>query len=230
MKIGNEAGTQSLTTINQQNDVQEIKSQPEDHNNTTASANISAFDHLSLSTEGKLSQEIDATSDEIDQILERHLTPDQKKDIESIYKKLDELFEKDKLTIKEESLAESLFEKVHNTLETSIEKLSDEEHVNVDELAKKMVTLTLKLENVENSTFSITFDNKKNHLFADMEHEAQISKKTLTVAELNDLPTNELNKLPANQLRKLNEKQLNRLNSAQLNGLAVAQLKKLSPS
>ena len=75
-----------------------------------------------------LTQEIEITSDEIDRILEQHLTPEQKKELSTIYEKRDKLFDKDNLSKLQESFAKGLNEQAHNILETSIDKLSDEEY------------------------------------------------------------------------------------------------------
>lgn len=235
MKIGSEVGGQSTPTLDQQNGVQDINSQHEKQNIILDRVNARASDKLTLSTEGQLIQEIDLASDKIDSILEQHLTQEQEKELSTIYDKLDKLFEKDNLTKQEESLAEGLNEQVHNILETSIEKLSDEEHLVVDGLAKKMDMLTIKLENIETSNAeknnsSIVSVNKTNNQASYIESETQANKQTFTVAELNALSTSELHTLPANLLRKLNTKQLNRLNINQLNTLALAQLKQLNPS
>ena len=225
MKIGNENHMQNTSVLHGQQGVKEVTSQNEQHQLASQQTSTNRANQLTLSDEGKLFQELDSTSDRIDSILERHLSPEQKEQLNSLYKKLDSLFEKEQLSQQEEAVAEDLHEQVHNILESSVDKLSDEEYQELEGLADKMDTLTAKLDQFEMGT---TENNSE--LILPTNNESQGSKKKLTVAELNMLSASELNKLPVNELRKLNAKQLNRLNANQLNSLSLAQLKQLNPS
>ena len=225
MKIGNENHMQNTSVLHGQQGVKEVTSQNEQHQLASQQTSTNRANQLTLSDEGKLFQELDDTSDRIDSILERHLSPEQKEQLNSLYKKLDSLFEKEQLSQQEEAIAEDLNEQVHNILESSVDKLSDEEYQELEGLADKMDTLTVKLDQFEMGT-----TEKNNELILPTNNESQGGKKKLTVAELNMLSASELNKLPVNELRKLNAKQLNRLNANQLNSLSLAQLKQLNPS
>ncbi len=232
MKIDNEVGVQNLAMINQKINTQEVIPDSKE-SVTVAKHSINKIpQEISLSTEGKLTQAIDKTSDEIDDILIKHITPDQKKELTSIYNRLDDLFAKEKLTDKELKSTEALFEQVHVIFESGIEKLSKTELNEVEKLASKMDKLTSNLEkneqvNVEISHSSPAIGNVSDSLSGS---DIKGRKKLLTVAELNKLSVIELNKLSANQLKKLNSKQINKLNAAQLNTLPIAQLKHLSPN
>lgn len=212
--------------------------------------NNASTSSVKISSEGKLIQAIDDTSDKIDSILERHLTVDQKKNLDDIYKELDTLFSKGKLSKEQEKSAEILLEQADKIYNTSIEKLSEKEHKTVGELSDKIEKLSEKLSNIENSddgasgTETTSKSNesggseksdgetstKKSELADTIKKKGKAKKKNLTVAELNALSVAELNKLPPHQLKKLNAKQLNKLNANLLNTLALPQLQKLSKS
>jgi len=237
MEISNEMGAHNPTRIEQKNNTEQIESQAKVNAFATSSATATQSNNTTLSTEGKITQQIDAASEQIDDILLRHITPEQKDTLDGIYQKLDRIFEKDQLTDKEEKSAEALFEQVHNILETSINKLTKPEHEAVDKLANKMDGLILQLEknDISRSSSNNSKSAKTNSSVTDdlaniFTTEKQANKKALTVAELNALSVHELNKLPAQQLKKLNAQQLNKLNAGQLNSLALAQLKQLSAS
>ena len=97
---------------------------------------------VQLSSEGKLIQAIDETSDKIDSILEKHLTTEQKQSLGGIYKQLDGLFESDNLSQKQERKVDALFEQANSIYNTSIEKLSSGEHETIDKLSNKMDKLS----------------------------------------------------------------------------------------
>jgi hypothetical protein len=229
MNIENEIGAQNLAMVSQKSNSRAVTAPSNENDRLSKQSNNFVPKEMSLSTEGKLIQNIDKISDEVDEILIKHITPVQKKALEEIYTKLDVYFAKEKLTDKEGESTEALFEQVHVILETSLEKLSKSEHSNVDKLGNKMDTLTSQLErnekgNIENSHSLLKAPGSQ----TDMEvSDSKGGKKSLTVAQLNALSVIELNKLPANQLKKLNNKQLN---AAQLNNLDVAQLKRLKSS
>jgi len=238
MKINNEMvtvkpiGTEQ-TTIEQNTRAQEAKLSNEKNRADTSATSTDSSSKTYLSTEGKLSQKIEATSDKIDDILQKHVTPAKKDKLNDIYQQLDSIFEKEKLTEQEEQSAEVLFEKVHNILDSSVKKLTDAERETVDQLVEKMDGLITQLEQSDTSrspeTDSISSTKStRDDLSSIMINEKKANKKKLTVAELNALSPLELNKLPANQLKKLNAQQLNKLNVSQLNNLALPQLKQLS--
>jgi hypothetical protein len=232
MKVDNEVGAQNLAMINKKNNTQEVMFDSKKSVTVTEQSINKVPQEISLSTEGKLTQAIDKTSDEIDDILIKHITPDQKKELTSIYSRLDDLFAKEKLTDKVVKSIEALFEQVHVIFESGIEKLTKTERNEVEKLSSKMDKLTSTLEknervNVEVAHSSAAIGNTSDSLSG---AEIKSHKKTLTVAELNALSAIELNKLSTNQLKKLNSKQLNKLNAAQLNTLPIAQLKHLSPN
>lgn len=203
------------------------------------SNNVPSFDtqsvELSLSAAGKLTQELDQTSMEIDQILSSHLSTEQKKELSSIYQKLDKAFDSDDGSAHSERKIENLFEQAHKILETSVDKLSATETQKVDTLINKMDSLEHKLAGFEQHEFSaaIQVSNEQSQRY-----EAEASnigtstkkKKALSVAELNALSAAELNKLPPHLLKKLNAQQLNKLNASQLNLLPENLLNKLTPS
>ena len=190
---------------------------------------------LYLSTEGKLTQELDQTSMKIDQILSSYLSTEQKKELTNIYQKLDKAFDSSDGSAYSEQKIEHLFEQAHEILETSVDKLSPTETKQVDTLINKMDYLEHKLAGFEQHAFSgsspVSNDQRQRY-----EAEANImatptnKKKTLSVAELNALSAAELNKLPAHLLKKLNAQQLNKLNASQLNLLPDNLLNKLTPS
>jgi len=226
MEIGNAIGLQSLTATQQTNSV----SQTKDGGIEGIAVEPRSSNNISLSSEGKLSQQIDAASEKIDDILLRHVTPQQEKELDGIYKKLDQLFEKDQLSIEEERTADALFEQVHNILETSVDKLSGAELATVDKLVGTMDGLMAKFEQQDFGGSSKDSARQANSL-SDIAGSGQVAgRKKLSVAELNALSVMELNKLPANQLKKLNAGQLNKLNAAQLNTLSSGQLNQLSAS
>lgn len=235
MEISNEIGAHNPNAIEKKNSIQQTKPQTKVSTIETTPTTASKSNNTILSTEGKITQQIDTTSEQIDDILLRHITPEQKDTLDGIYQKLDRIFEKDQLTDKEENAAEALFEQVHNILETSVNKLTKTERKTVDKLANKMDGLISQLEKNDmsqspnnNSVSAKTSSSSSDDLANIFTTEKQANKKALTVAELNALSVLELNKLPANQLKKLNAQQLNKLNASQLNSLALAQLKQLS--
>ena len=184
---------------------------------------------------GKLTQELDQTSMEIDQILSSHLSKEQKKELTNIYQKLDKAFDSDDGSAQSERKIENLFEQAHKILETSVDKLSATETKQVDALINKMDYLEHKLAGFEQHAVSgsrpVPSEQEQRY-----DAEANImttptnKKKTLSVAELNALSATELNKLPAHLLKKLNAQQLNKLNASQLNLLPDNLLNKLTPS
>lgn len=197
-----------------------------------------------ISSQGKLVQEIDETSNKIDNILEKHLSKDQKAELDSIYKKLDGILDKDNLTREQEDSVSKSFEKIHNIYESSVDKLSNDEHETVEKLSKTINTLTAKLDAYDdgkaNQDMPTQSVRDKDASYASVEiggkntfteafaSKKKTNKKALTVAQLNALSVAELNKLPRNQLKKLNSKQLNKLNADLLNSLSLPQLKQLS--
>lgn len=211
--------------------------------NTESKASTSS---VQLSSEGKLVQAIDETSNKIDSILEKHLTKDQKQNLDSIYKQLDDIFENDSLSIKQEKKVAALFEQANSIYNTSIEKLSSAEHETIDKLTHKMDNLSAQLASSENN--SVAASNLPNDSGNTKDSETALKavahsgselsevsankkkskKKALTVAQLNALSVAELNKLSPSQVKKLNAKQLNKLNASLLNTLALPQLKQLS--
>ena len=212
---------------------QGIRLPTKDNKVEVSASGIINSNNISLSTEGKLSQEIDTASDKIDDILLRHVTPAQKDKLDDIYQQLDQLFEKDPLTEQEEKSAEALFEQVHNILESSVNKLTSAERETVDQLANKMDGLITQLERSDTNRSQKNDSTSNKVIVSDdlsniLTNKKQANPKKLTVAELNALSALELNKLPANQLKKLNAQQLNKLNASQLNSLALPQLKQLS--
>ncbi|NQZ83168.1 MAG: hypothetical protein HRT52_19350 [Colwellia sp.] len=232
MEINNGIGAHNLTAIDQKNSLEGVKSSIKESTIDVTSTDASASKEFTLSTEGKLSQEIDAASQKIDDILLGHVTPAQKSKLNDIYQQLDQIFEKGQLTKQEEKSADALFEQVHNILESSVTKLTNSERETVENLANKMDGLIGKLDK---SGFGDSPNNavKNNSGNVDIQpsslsNEKQKSKNALTVAELSALSVVELNKLPVNLLRKLNSQQLNKLNASQLNSLALPQLKLLS--
>lgn len=234
MKIDNEVGAQNLAMIDQKYNAQEVLSHTKDNDTITKQSTNKSSQELSLSSEGKLTQNIAKISDEIDTILMKHITPDQKKELEGIYSKLDDLFAKEKTTDKDRVSTEALFEQVHVILESGVEKLSTKERDNIEKLASKMDNFTAQLEKQElvtgESGHSSSAVNNSSDRFSGQGAEIKQGKKALTVAELNALSAVELNKLSTNQLKKLNSKQLNKLNATQLNTLPIAQLKHLNPN
>lgn len=190
---------------------------------------------LSLSAPGRLTQELDQTSMEIDQILSSHLSTEQKKELNNIYQKLDKAFESDDGSANAEHKIENLFEQAHKILETSVDKLSTSEKKQVDTLINKMDSLEHKLAGFEQHEFSAPMQVSSGQAQRHEANESNIvapakTKKTLSVAELNALSAAELNKLPAHLLKKLNAQQLNKLNASQLNLLPENLLSKLTPS
>jgi hypothetical protein len=235
MNISNDIDTQGLAGINHKDNIPAIKSPSEDSSEGGVHKNIDKINEVTISLAGKLNQEIDTASDKIDDILLSHTTPEQKQALDDIYSKLDSLFSKDKLTSKEESSADALFEKVHVILVSSVDKLTEAEHKTVDKLTDKMDILTEQLakNNTRNSlvaTSPMTKVDITSTSSSPIDTQQQGSKKALSVAEINALSASELNKLAANQLKKLNARQLNRLNASQLNRLGPAQLKQLTES
>ena len=238
VEINSEVATHKPALIEQNASTREIKRPAEenkvDEENTEVPApNINSSNNIYVSSQGKLSQEIDAASDKIDDILLGHVTPTQKDKLNDIYQQLDKIFEKEQLTEKEEKSADALFEQVDNILESSVNKLTSTERETVDKLVSKMDGLITQLEQSDtsrspnkNSTSDKT--SVSDDLSSILTNEKKANKKKLTVAELNALSALELNKLPANQLKKLNAQQLNKLNASQLNSLALPQLKQLS--
>ena len=81
MKIDNEVGVQNLAMINQKINTQEVIPDSKESVTVTKHSINKIPQEISLSTEGKLTQAIDKTSDEIDDILIKHITPDQKKEL-----------------------------------------------------------------------------------------------------------------------------------------------------
>lgn len=235
MNINNDIGTQGLASINQKENIQKVKSDTEESTQGVSQTSISTSNEINISFEGKLNQEIDSTSNKIDDILLRHTTSEQKQALDGIYKKLDDILEKDQLTDKEEALADDLFEQVHVILETSIEKLTTSENETVGKLVNKMDILTEQLEkNYSSDSLMVDPSINKADVMASLSNatgtEIPASKKSLTVAQINALSVAELNTLPAHQLKKLNAQKLNRLNSSQLNRLDPAQVKQLTPN
>jgi hypothetical protein len=206
--------------------------------------NKAATASVQLSSEGKLVQAIDETSDKIDSILEKHLTKEQKQSIDGIYKQLEGIFESDNLSKKQEKTVDALFEQVNQIYNTSIEKLSSGEHEAIDKFANKMNDLSAQLAQSENNDVTASKQNNdgrntRNSEAAEKaitgselsdvaESKKKSKKKALTVAQLNALSVAELNKLSPRQVKKLNAKQLNKLNASLLNMLALPQLKQLS--
>jgi hypothetical protein len=232
MKIDNEVGAQNLAMINKKNNTQEVMFDSKESVTVTEQSINKVPQEISLSTEGKLTQAIDKTSDEIDDILIKHITPDQKKELTSIYSRLDDLFAKEKLTDKEVKSTEALFEQVHVIFESGIEKLTKTERNEVEKLSSKMDKLTSTLEkneriNVEVAHSSPAIGNTSDSLSG---AEIKSHKKTLTVAELNALSAIELNKLsttqlntlPIAQLKHLSPNSVDKLNQSQENKLATA--------
>lgn len=233
MEINNGIGAHNPTTIEQKNSIEGVKSSTKESTIGVTSTATSASKGVTLSTEGILSQEIDDVSEKIDDILLRHVTPEQKNKLNDIYQQLDQIFEKDQLTAQEEKSADALFEQVHNILESSISKLTSTERESVDKLENKMDGLIEKLDTTnaghsQNNTSLQTQSGNVDIQSSSLSNEKQKSINALTVAELNALSAVELNKLPANLLKKLNTQQLNKLNASQLNSLALSQLKQLS--
>ncbi|NRA59935.1 MAG: hypothetical protein HRU25_03300 [Psychrobium sp.] len=205
--------------------INNIEAQTEQANDVAATSSIY------LSDEGRLTSQLGATSDKVDSILLRYVSPEKKEQLSEIYQKLDQLFEKDQLTANEEDTANKLFEQVHNILDSSVSKLSTNERETIDSLVKKMDALEANLQQLDTSAQkeqNLTLVRGENANGLGLEKSA--SKKALTVAQLNALSAVELNKLPANQLKKLNAQQLNKLNASQLNNLSPAQHKLLSAS
>lgn len=201
---------------------------------------------VQLSSEGKLIQAIDETSDKIDSILEKHLTTEQKQSLGGIYKQLDGLFESDNLSQMQEKKVDALFEQANSIYNTSIEKLSSGEHETIDKLSNKMDKLSEQLAQSETSNITVdkqvndggnvkgsevaqkAITNSGGELSEVVASKKKSKKKALTVAQLNALSVAELNKLSPSQVKKLNAKQLNKLNASLLNTLALPQLKQLS--
>ncbi|WP_085300203.1 hypothetical protein [Cognaticolwellia mytili] len=211
--------------------------------NTESKASVSS---VKISSEGKLIQALDETSDKIDTMLEKNMTNEQKKNLDEIYQQLDGLFESEDLSQKQEKKVTALFEQADKIYNTSIEKLSSSEHETIDKLANKMESLSAQLAQYENNNPAANkqANNGGNTRNSEVTSRAITSggselsdvaaskkkskKKALTVAQLNALSIAELNKLPPSELKKLNAKQLNKLNANLLNTLALPQLKQLS--
>lgn len=233
MEIIHNSNTLNSEMVTQKSTIQQISNEEVQSHLSTSKLTPASTKQVSLSEEGKLTQKIDAASNEIDKILLRYVSPEQKKELNGIYTKLEGLFSKESLTGKEEKSAEVLFEQVHNILESSIDKLSTEEHKTVDKLGITMDTLSAQLEpNEAKATDEVPQPSVgvSNEIPDSIVQSKQGKKKSLTVAQLNALSVMELNKLPANQLKKLNSQQLNKLNAAKLNSLDLPQLKQLTPS
>jgi len=233
VEINSEVVTNKPAVIEQNSNAQEIKRSTEKNNLDDINTEVPASNNVYVSTQGKLSQEIDAASDKIDDILLSHVTPAQEDKLNDIYQQLDKIFEKEELTEKEEKSANDLFEQVHNILDSSVNKLTSSERETVDKLVSKMDGLITQLEQSDTSRSpnkNSTSDKSSvsDDLSSILSNEKKTNKKRLTVSELNALSALELNKLPANQLKKLNAQQLNKLNASQLNSLALPQLKQLS--
>jgi len=209
-----------------------MKSFEKDSEISELKSNNANSTQLNISDEAKLVQEIDASSEKIDSILISHLSDKQLKQLDGLYEKLEIAFSEQEMNHKEVIQIDDLFEKVHDILQTSFDKLSNDEQKTVDNLISKMDKLEIKLEdNVQiykkekptlatndSSEINLNTEQKKN------------KKSQLTVAELNALPVIELQKLQANQIKKLNSQQLNKLSISQLNALPSSQLKQLTPS
>jgi len=239
MEIGKAIGAQNLTVIESKNSISAINSLSQEGDGKVLSGGGNTSNQISLSSSGKLAQQIDQSSEQLDDILLRHVTAEQKDTLNGIYQKLDNLFDKGELTEKDEKSADELFEQVHNILETSINKLSESEHQQVDKLVTKMDGLMMQLDQSDanrspsDSTINgamLANNTSVDSLLSSSGRTEPENKKSKSVAELNALSALELNKLSAQQLKKLNSKQLNKLNSSQLNSLGVAQLRQLSPS
>lgn len=210
--------------------------------NDTTEVKVPSFapsSELALSNAGKLTQDLDKTSQEIDQILAKHLSPEQKKELNAIYQKLEKEFESGNGSASSEKKIENLFEQAHNILDSSVDKLSTNERKQVDGLVEKMDGLENQLSALEEAEFGggagySGGGAREQGQGQDVEvGSAQGSgkkKKNLSVAELNSLSAAELNKLPAHLLKKLNAQQLNKLNASQLNLLPENLLSKLNPS
>lgn len=220
-------------TSSKSNTVNKVQEDQDQNANVEASNPASSQSvALSLSNAGMLTQELDKTSQEIDQVLMRHLSPEQKKELNNIYQKLDKEFESSNLS---EKKIENLFEQAHKILDTSVDKLSSNERKQVDSLVNKMDQLEGQLAGAEQLEFggSVSISGGREPA---QEQEvgsaggAGKKKKALTVAELNALSAAELNKLPAHLLKKLNVQQLNKLNASQLNQLPENLLSKLTPA
>ncbi|PAJ72443.1 hypothetical protein CJF42_21180 [Pseudoalteromonas sp. NBT06-2] len=186
---------------------------------------------LNISNEAKLVQEIDASSNKIDNILMSHLSSQQLKELDGLYSELETAFSKEKMNYKEIKIIDDLFEKVHDILQTSFDKLSNDEQKTVDDLIFKMDKLEIQLDDnphiyQKQKPTLTTNDSPEMNLNTDLNKN---KKSRLTVAELNALPIIELQKLPLNQIKKLNTQQINKLSIIQLNTLPTLQLKQLTP-
>lgn len=224
-----------VNKIEELSNIQEITSITEETKAGISTSGIISSNNIYLSSEGKLSQKIDAASDKIDDILLSHVTPAQKDKLNDIYQQLDKTFEKEPLTEQEEKSADALFEQVHNILDSSVSKLTSTERETVDKLAEEMDGLITQLEKSDtgrspNKNSTSDESSIGNDLSSIYTNDKKANKKRLTVTELNALSALELNKLPVSQLKKLNAQQLNKLNANQLNNLPLPQLKQLSPN
>ena len=236
MEAENIASMANFSAIQSQSSMTEIQVNPMDKKDIEPQGqsglpNSSPSHKLHLSSEGKLHQAIDAISDQVDSILMSHLSPAQEKELANTYQEIDKLFAGGDIQAKDEHKAEQLFEKVHNILDTSFDKLSEQEHQYIDGLSFQMDKLTQELEQQEmamEQNMSFSAPNSPGSLTDLIHGNGGNNKKSLSVAELNSLSAVDLNKLPASELKKLNANQLNKLNTAQLNLLEVAQLKMLS--
>jgi len=187
---------------------------------------------LNISNEAKLVHEIDVSSEKIDSILMSHLSDKQLKQLDGLYEKLETAFSRQEMNHKEVIQIDDLFEKVHDILQTSFEKLSNNEQKTVNNLISKMDKLEIQLDdNVQIYQKEKPAIATSNSSEINLNTELKESKKSkLTVAELNALPVIELQKLQASQIKKLNSQQLNKLSISQLNALPISQLKQLTPS
>lgn len=201
---------------------------------------------VSLSAPSRLIQELDNTSDAMDKILFNHLDKTQKAQLQEIYTELDRAFDQGGHSPENDKKIDALFERAHQIFGTSLDKLSMDEHKQLDQLNNKLIDLESNLAMAEQGELTLptaTFSpiqqqapgsNPTAEVAANTGISAPAKKnkteKALSVAELNALSAVELNKLPAHQLKKLNTNQLNKLNASQLSLLPSSALQKLSPT
>lgn len=185
----------------------------------TKTSSSSQHQVVNISEQGKAFQQMDNLSQQMDQLLAKNLSPEQKQNLSDIYTQLDKLHSQSNGSEQASKKEEALLEQAHNILESGYDKLSKPDQQRVDKLNLQLENVTSKLEAKYGAEFSQepTTEGKKSK-----------SKSGLTAAELNALPASELKKLPINLLKKLNAQNLNKLSTPQLNLLDLPQLKQLN--
>ncbi|SFD00059.1 hypothetical protein [Pseudoalteromonas denitrificans] len=176
MKIQNQA------VIAPQHNVKSVQSDSQ----TTQSNNVKSIaDKPNISEAGKVTQQIDSLFDKVDNIYMTHLSSEQKKELDTSYKKLDELFEKQELSPAQDKTINALFDKIDEIFTSAEKSLTPKEQETLANLDLKINDL---LE-VENKGFETQINEELDGLFSQRE----------------GLLTSKLSSQQKNELKGLNE-------------------------